>query len=248
MSGRRPWALAASETKRRSLRLALRRVVPLLVATLGGCAGQEGTREEPAARDTAETMVEGRQFDHYRFAQGSIVVEASGATRVVAVLPGYGPGPDTLSDCGPPVRGLRAARFQLVRPSPGFVWVAWTSTAPGACLGVVDVGEASVRILDRLSETVPDSLSWSPGGTHLAAWLIHPGGWRSLSVYDVRGERRLEMPWEEECSRRDGCDVVSAEWLGNSLFDVKIRRGLAEEPIEYEVNVVFLAASEEEVQ
>lgn len=245
--GRGPWPLAAKEIERRRRRRGLWHVVPLLMAAVWGCGGQERAREKATPRDTAETS-EAREIGRYRFAEGSILLEESGSTRVLAVLPGFGAGPDTLSDCGPPVMGLRAAHLQLVMASPDTGRVAWTSTAPGACLGVVEGAEARVRVLGRLSEAVPDSLAWSPDGEHLAVWLRHPGGGRSLSVYDVKGGKRLAMPWEEECSRRDGCEVVSAEWLGNSLFDVKIRMGPAEEPIAYEVNVIGLAPLEEEVE
>ena len=233
--------------ERRLRRRVLCYVIPVLAALLWGCGGQEKAREEVAEQDSANTS-KAREIGRYRFAEGSILVEASGSTRVVAVLPGFGPGPDTLSGCGPPITGLRAARLELVRASPDTGRVAWTSSAPGSCLGIVEAGETPVRVLDRLSETVPDSLRWSPDGEHLAVWLLHLGGARSLSVYDVRRGRRLAMPWEEECSRREACDVVSAEWLGNSLFDVKIRMGPAEEPIAYEVNVTGLAALEEEVE
>ncbi|MGD2216377.1 MAG: hypothetical protein PVJ64_06460 [Gemmatimonadales bacterium] len=182
------------------------------------------------------------QAGPYAIADGALYRREGGSFVTVAVLPGAAESaPDTLEECAAEMPELGRARFEHLDLAPDTMWAAWSTSGPGACAGVVGLGEPAVRLLGRWLGAVPEKLLWAPTSRYLAVWLTSATGRRSLDVFDVVAGSRLEMPWEVECDYAEACDVAQAVWLGGTLLDVEIRLGPAELPVPFEVNVVDVA-------
>lgn len=235
--GSQPFNMAAKPSGhllRREIRNTLTLAGVLVATTLGSCG--RGDREAPAVRESQ------RAEDPIRlgpFAQSSsMLYRLHGETLVpLAALPGWGAAPDTLGECAAAMPDLEARRFRGLTLSPDSAWAIWRAVGPGACVGVVGLGEPPVRVFGHWSAAALDSVTWAPAGRYLTVWLRHPGGRRSLSVFDAIEGVRLEMPWELECSAIEDCDVIGVAWLGGTLLNVNMRLGPAEVAVPYEVNV-----------
>lgn len=186
----------------------------------------------------------------YAVAGGTLYRVEGESLVAVAVLPDAGEAArDTLEECATEVLELGETRFERLSLAADTAWAAWATSGPGACVGVLGLGEPAVRVLGRWSGAVPDTVLWAPAGRYLAIWLRWAAGRRSLEVFDAPEGIRLEMPWEVECGFAEACDVARAEWLGGSLLNVEIRLGPAELSVPFEVNVaaVVPVESEEEI-
>lgn len=205
----------------------------VLVAGLCGC-GEEG--RPPAAKEehpSSELVWAGP----YAIRGGFLYAVKGESLEALAVLPGAGTAHDTLADCVAPVPELGRSRFRRLHLSPDTLWAAWETAGPGACVGVVGPRQPPVSVLGRWSAALPDTVLWAPAGRYLAICLAHPGGRRSVLVFDAGEGQRLEMPWEPDCAYAEDCDVVRAAWLGGTLLNVEIRLGPAELSVPFEVNV-----------
>jgi len=205
----------------------------VLAACLCGC-GEDG--RSPAAKEehpSGELVRDGP----YAIRDGVLYRVQGESLKALAVLPGAGSAQDTLVDCVVLIPELGRSRFRRLHLSPDTLWAAWETAGPGACVGVVGPRQPPVSVIGRWSAALPDSVLWAPAGRYLAIWLAHPGGRRSLLVFDAGEGQRLEMPWELDCAYAEDCDVVRAAWLGGTLLDVEIRLGPAELSVPFEVNV-----------
>jgi hypothetical protein len=206
------------------------------------CACGDEERPPAAAAQPAEPDLV--RVGEYGYAGGSLYDIGGAAPEALAVLPGAGVAPDTLEECAPAIPEFSEARFRKLRPSPDPSWASWETAGPGACVGVVGPGVPPVRALGHWSGAIPDSVFWAPAGRYLAVWLGHPGGRRSLQVFDAEGAARLAMPWDLDCTYPEDCDVVGAAWLGGTLLNVEISLGPAESPVPFEVNVTATAPAD----
>lgn len=214
------------------------------------CAGCERAEREPPPQEDEPPTVALERVGPYAIADGALYRREEGSFVVVAVLPEAGrAAPDTLEQCATEGSELGEARFERLDLAADTAWAAWSTSGPGACVGVVGLDEPVVRVLGRWPAAVPKTVLWAPAGHYLAIWLSWAAGRRSLEVFDAVAGIRLEMPWEIECGYSEACDVAQAEWLGGTLLDVEIRLGPAESPVPFEVNVANVAPgrSEEEI-
>jgi len=212
----------------------------LLAAGFCGC-GEQG---RPPAAEPEDSSGELTRIGRYAIRDGVLYRLEGQSLEALAALPGAGTAPDTLEGCGAPIAGLGRSRFCRLTLSPDPLWAAWQTAGPGACVGLVGPRQPPVSLLGRWSAALPDSLLWAPAGHYLAIWLAHPGGWRSLLVFDAENGERLGMPWEPDCAYTEHCDVVRAAWLGGTLLNVEIRLGPAELSVPFEVNVGSAASVE----
>lgn len=229
---------------------ALRAAVAASVLAVALTAGCERAEREPPASRSESPPTELARAGAYAIGEAALYLEEAGSLVVLAVLPGAGlAAPDTLDECVTEIPELGVPRFQRLSPAADPAWAAWSTSGPGACVGVVGPGEPTVRVLGRWTAAVPDSVFWAPAGRYLAIWLARAAGRRSLEVFDALEGTRLSMPWEAECGYAEDCDVAAAVWLGGTLLDVEIRLGPAELPVPFEVNVAAVApeGSEEEI-
>jgi hypothetical protein len=190
------------------------------------------------------------QVGRLAIAGGTLYRAEGGTLDPIAALPGGGPAADTLRRCVPSIPDLRTARFRRLTPSPEPEWTAWETVDAGGCVGVAGPGEPRVRVLGQWSDALPDTVLWAPAGHYLAILLAQPGPRHGLAVFDAQAGKRLEMPWELECTYSGSCDVSGAAWLGGTLLNVEIRLGPAELPVPFEVNVASAAfvGQTEEIQ
>ncbi len=232
------------------MRLESLRAVAAGVLATALCAGCERAEREPPAEAEEPPAVALERAGPYAIAGGTLYRREGESLVAVAVLPDAGESaPDTLEGCSAEIPELGKARFKHLDLAEDTAWAAWSSSAPGACVGVVGLGEPAVRVLGRWSGAVPNTTLWAPAGRYLAVWLGRAAGRRSLEVFDAIAGVRLEMPWEVECGYAEACDVAQAAWLGGTLLDVEIRLGPAELPVPFEVNVADVGpvGSEEEI-
>jgi hypothetical protein len=212
----------------------------VLAAGFCGC-GEQGQPPGAGAGGPSDELT---RVGPYAIRDGVLYRVQRESLEALAVLPGAGTADDTLADCGPLIGGLGRSRFRRLTLSPDTLWAAWQTAGPGACVGLVGPRQPPVRVLGRWSAALPDSVLWAPAGRYLAIWLAHPGGRRSLLVFDAAGGERLGMPWEPDCAYAEHCDVMHAEWLGGTLLNVEIRLGPAELSVPFEVNVESAASVE----
>jgi hypothetical protein len=207
----------------------------LIVIASAGC--EDDGRELPVSGKEQE-LSEPARAGPYAIAADALYRVRGAELEAVAVLPGAAVvASDTLEVCGSEAPEFGEARFRRLTLSPDTALAAWETAGPGACVGVVGIGEPPVRVLGRWSAAVPDTLIWAPAGRYLAVWLAQGARRRSLEVFDAREGERLEMPWELDCSYAEVCDVARATWLGGTLLNVEIRLGPAELSVPFEVNV-----------
>jgi hypothetical protein len=214
------------------------------------CAGCEPAEREPPAQVDQLPAAALEPVGPYAVAGGTLYRREGESLVAVAMLPDAGESAlDTLEECAVEVPELGKARFKHLDLASDTSLAAWSTSGPGACVGVVSLGEPAVRVLGRWPGAVPNTVLWAPAGRFLAVWLAWAAGRRSLEVFDAVAGTRLEMPWEVECGYAEVCDVAQAEWLGGTLLDVEIRLGPAELPVAFEVNVADVApmGSEEEI-
>jgi hypothetical protein len=231
------------------MRLGSLRALTAGALALALCGGCERAEREPPAQLGEQPAAGLERVGPYAIAGGALYRSDGGSLVPVAVLPEAGKaGPDTLEGCAVEIPELGRARFQLLELAADTAWAAWTTSGPGACVGVVGLGNPAVRVLGHWLGAVADTVLWAPAGRYLAVWLGWAAGRRSLEVFDALSGGRLDMPWELDCSYVEACDVAQATWLGGTLLDVEIRLGPAELPVPFEVNVAAGApvGSEEE--
>ncbi|UCC81450.1 MAG: hypothetical protein JSW46_10540 [Gemmatimonadota bacterium] len=231
------------------MRLESLRAVAAGVLATALCAGCERAEREPQAQVEEPPTVALERAGPYAVGGGALYRREGESLVTVAVLPDAGKtAPDTLEECAAEFPEFGKARFKRLDLAADTALAAWSTSGPGACLGVVGLGEPAVRVLGRWSAAVPNTVLWAPAGRYLAVWLGRAAGRRSLEVFDAVAGVRLEMPWEVECGYAEACDVVQAAWLGGTLLDVEIRLGPAELAVPFEVNIVDVAplGSEEE--
>jgi hypothetical protein len=190
------------------------------------------------------TAVEPVEVGPFRLTDGVLYRVHDDVAEAVAALPGAGEASDTLTACATVSPELGSVRFHELTLSPDSAWAVWGTLGPGACVGVIGLGEPAVWVLGRWSAATPESLLWAPAGRYLAIWLRHPGQRRSLAVFDAVDGQRLEMPWEADCKFTEDCDVMRVSWLGGTLLNVGIRRGPAELSVPFEVNVATAGRSD----
>ncbi|UCC73309.1 MAG: hypothetical protein JSV86_01715 [Gemmatimonadota bacterium] len=219
----------------------------LFVAATAAC---ERPEREPPAKGEQPPAAELERAGAYAIGGGVLYRRVGGSYVPLAVLPGAGrQAPDTLEECATDIPDLGETRFEELDLATDTAWAAWVTSGPGACVGVVGLGDPAVRVLGRWTEAVPETVLWAPAGRYLAIWLARAAGRRSLEVFDALAGGRLAMPWETECDYAEDCDVAVAVWLGGTLLDVEIRLGPAELSVPFEVNVAAeaLVGPEEEI-
>ncbi len=229
------------------MRLEVRVALAAAVALVGIAGCERAEREPPAQASRPPAELE--RAGAYAMSDAALYRAVAGSLVALATLPKAGvTAADTLEECVAEIPELGKTRFQRLSLAPDTAWVAWATSGPGACVGVLGPGEPAVRVLGRWPGVLPDTLLWAPAGRYLAVGLARAAGRHSLEVFDALAAARLEMPWEVECGYVEDCDVAQAAWLGGTLLNVEIRLGPAERPVPFEVNVAATApdVSEEE--